>query len=87
MAECVPHNTGRNNISKAETIALKELANTENIIIKPADKGGSVVIQNRHDYLDEGFRKLSDVNFYSEQNDHLSLQFHSEITTILDEML
>ena len=87
LAECVPHNTGRNNISKAETTALRELARNKNIVIKPADKGGSVVIQNRQAYLDEGFRQLSDVNFYSEQNDDLSLQFHREITTILDEML
>ena len=87
LAECVPPINGRNNISRAESKALKELVSNKNIVIKPADKGGSVVIQNRKNYLEEGFRQLSDVNFYAEQEQDLSLHFHNEITTILDDML
>ncbi len=36
----------------------------EEIIIKQADKGKAVVVQNRSDYLKEGFRQLSDNRFY-----------------------
>ena len=87
LAECIPHKPGRNNITKPETLAIKELAQNKHIIIKPADKGGSVVILNRNYYLEEGFRQLSDANFYSEQQNDLSHQFHNEIIQILDDML
>ena len=36
----------------------------KNIVIKPADKGSSIVIMNRADYLKEGYKQLSDTNFY-----------------------
>ena len=52
-----PHNK---NLSKAEYRAIKELSNNTNIIIKPADKGGAVVILDKKDYLAEGYKQLSD---------------------------
>jgi len=36
----------RPNISKAEARAITELKNIGSIIIKPADKGGAVVVMN-----------------------------------------
>ena len=35
----------------------------ELIVIKKADKGSNIVIQNRKDYLREGNQQLSDQNF------------------------
>ena len=52
------------NLSLAEKEALAELTKAPNIVIKPADKGSAVVIQNRLDYVREGLRQLSDPNFY-----------------------
>ena len=42
------------NISVAEKQALKDLASNHSIVIKKADKGSSVVIQNKADYAKEG---------------------------------
>ena len=54
----------RSNLSKTEFIAKRTLSNNRNIIIKKADKGSAVVIQNRSDYIAEGLKQLNDRNFY-----------------------
>ncbi|CAN7939219.1 unnamed protein product [Ixodes hexagonus] len=54
----------RQNISKDERAAMKALSERTDIIIKPADKGGAVVVLNKTDYLEEGMRQLNDRSFY-----------------------
>ena len=76
----------RQNISKEQRSAIKELYNNTNIVIKPADKGGAIVILNREDYIKEGIRQLSDNNFYIQTDTDLSKQHFDEIKAKLDEM-
>ena len=54
----------RFNTSKKERQAMKSLKNNKNIIIKPADKGGAIVIQNKEDYIKEGERQLANKEHY-----------------------
>ena len=56
--------SGLTNISPKEKEAIRELRDNNKIVIKPADKGSAVVILNREDYLAEGYKQLSDTNFY-----------------------
>ncbi|XP_077137274.1 uncharacterized protein LOC143799701 [Ranitomeya variabilis] len=42
-----------NNISKREKMALEDLRQNTDIVIRQADKGGGVVVQNRSDYIEE----------------------------------
>ena len=44
----------RPNINKAEARAITELKNIDLIIIKPADKGGAVVVMDKKLYEQEG---------------------------------
>ena len=53
------------NITHDENTALNSLLNNHDIVIKPADKGGAIVILNRADYIAEGERQLSDLGFYN----------------------
>ena len=46
---------------KAIMTRLKE---NNSIIIKKADKGSNVVIQNRSDYIEEGLSQLQETSFY-----------------------
>ncbi|VDI08116.1 Hypothetical predicted protein, partial [Mytilus galloprovincialis] len=52
------------NVDKTDLKAIQELKNNPNLIIKPADKGGAIVILNKKDYLQEAERQLSDKKFY-----------------------
>ncbi|CAJ0964548.1 unnamed protein product [Ranitomeya imitator] len=52
------------NLSLVEKQALSSLQNNKNITIKPADKGGAIVVMNHTDYNKEVIRQLSDSNTY-----------------------
>lgn len=52
------------NLSWEEEIALKELVQNKNIVIKPADKGSSIVILGRDQYIAEVNRQLNDKMYY-----------------------
>ena len=67
------------NITPQERIAIRELRDNEKIIIKPADKGSAVVILNREDYLVEGYKQLSDTNFYQKQDSDLTETHRVEV--------
>jgi hypothetical protein len=74
------------NLSYNERAALAELKKATNIIIKPADKGSAVVIQDIDDYINEGIRQLSDNNFYVETPDDFT-SLHSELINSLVDYL
>ena len=60
----VPRKNLKFNLTKEERSAKRSLSSNNDIIIKKADKGSAVVIQNCSDYVTEGLRQLSDRNFY-----------------------
>lgn len=45
-----------NNLPKAQRDALKELQSDPLVVVKPADKGGSICILNRSDYVNDIYR-------------------------------
>ena len=52
----------QSNLSAEEWKALRGLAADKSIVIKGADKGSSVVVWDRSDYLHEASRQLQDQN-------------------------
>ena len=56
----------QSNLSGKEWKALKNLADERSIVIKRADKGSSVVVWDRDDYLQEASRQLRDTNMYED---------------------
>lgn len=55
----IPHN-----LSYKEKEALKTLGNNKDLVIRAADKGGGVVVQNFGDYQREALHILSDPEYY-----------------------
>ena len=55
------------NLSPEELEALKQLRNDNTIIIKKADKGSTVVLMNRDDYIAEVERQRNDAKFYKKK--------------------
>lgn len=60
----LPHSRN-NNLKPDEREALKSLRNRSDIVIKPADKGGAVVVWKKELYLAEVNKQLSNSEFYS----------------------
>ncbi|GFR92967.1 hypothetical protein ElyMa_004366400 [Elysia marginata] len=52
------------NLRNGEKQALNELKKNKNITIKPADKGGAVVVLNTSDYIAECTKQLSNITHY-----------------------
>lgn len=53
------------NLSKGESNGIRELKNNKQIIIKPSDKGGGIVIMNRVNYIIEAESQLNDTKYYN----------------------
>ena len=67
--EYIPLKGVKYNLSKAEHDALTELQHRKSFIIKPADKGGAVVVMKKELYVQEGIRQLHN-SFYYKQLDY-----------------
>ena len=58
------HLKEKDNLTKNQVKALRELAQNNSIVIKPADKGSSIVIMDRYQYVFEGERQLNNQDHY-----------------------
>ena len=54
----------KRNLKKMEIHAITSLKNNGDTVIKPTDKGDSIVIMNRLDYIQEGLRQLNNTDHY-----------------------
>ena len=77
----------KRNLTRAEFTAKSSLQNNHSIVIKKADKGLNVVIQNRTDYIKEGLKQLSDLKFHGLQERSLTQHHNSLIKKAIDGML
>ena len=68
-------------------MGIRSLSNNVDIVIKKADKGFAIVIQNTSDYILEGVRQLSDTKFYVETDDDLTSQHQQEISHLLNTLV
>lgn len=52
------------NLSTGECKALQELENNDNIMVKPADKGGGIVVMDKDKYMQESYRQVLDTEIH-----------------------
>lgn len=76
----------QSNLTKSEILSLKRLRDNKHIVIKPADKGSSVVILDRFQYLWEGNRQLADRKHYIPLKQPIYPQTIPMIVKILDQL-
>ena len=72
------------NITSDEHKALHDLKTNRRIIIKEADKGSSVVIQDREQYIQEGSRQLNDTKYYSKLDHDPTPTFTKDVDKALN---
>ena len=76
----------RPNLTKNELTALNNLKKRTDIVIKPADKGGCVVVWRRDLYVKEGASQLDEsTNFYVQQKKDPTKAFNKTIITRIKE--
>ena len=74
-------------MSDEQRKAIVDLAKDDSIIIKHADKGGSIVIMNSDDYINAFFDTLADPNFYEELSSDPNPDYRAKIDQKIDELL
>ena len=63
---------------------MRELHNNRNIIIKPADKGGSTVTMNTTDYIQEAQRQLLNPEHYKPLTSDTTTSYNKYIHHLMD---
>ena len=81
------NNQNNTNLSPAESIALKNLEKRKEMIIKPADKGGKIVLWPTQLYIKEANRQLGDKSYYKEQTEDKTPTLSIEIETFIKHLL
>ncbi len=74
------------NVTREEIQALKELSSNQDIIIKKADKGSCICIQNKNTYIEECMSQLNDNHVYKMENNNLTSFNNDKIHTLIDEI-
>lgn len=78
-----------NNLTPAEIKSLDSLMHNTEIVIKAADKGGGIVIQNREVYVAEAHRLLADTNTYvplaTDPTKNFAMELHDLVKTGVDD--
>jgi hypothetical protein len=68
----------------AVLLALRDIQERDDIFIKPADKGSTVVVMDKTTYLQEAERQLSDCGFYEKFDSDPTLDFTQKIKRALE---
>ena len=74
------------NISKSEFASLRSLSRDDSIVIKRADKSGTIVIMKKSDYIAEVERQLHNSNYYEKLESDPSEEVKSKIVNCIDEL-
>ena len=76
-----------NNLDTNQRKALLDLANDASIIIKPADKGGAIIIMNSNDYSEACLNSLLNTDFYEELPNDANPEYKAKLNDKIDDLL
>lgn len=76
----------RYNLSKKEIYSIQQLRNNDGLTIKPADKGGALVLMDTDLYLQEAYRQLNDINYYIKLDKPIYTDNINKLRSILTDM-
>lgn len=74
------------NLTKQEQNALKELATDPSLVIKNADKGSGIVIEDTKQYILDGLEHLADKSIYEEINSDPTIPLTNAINQYVSKM-
>ncbi|CAJ0923568.1 unnamed protein product [Ranitomeya imitator] len=82
--EMIPETISRDNLNLEERRALKELKDLKEVIIKPSDKGGNIVVWSVKAYEREMMRQLKDSSCYRKLTFNPLSKFRLELFDLLE---
>ena len=74
-------------LSADELSAFKSLRSRNDVFIKPADKGGTVVVWRADLYRQEALRQLNDASFYTKLNSDPTLSHQKTVKTTINHFI
>ncbi len=74
------------NVTVEEVQALKELSSNQDIVIKKADKGSCICIQNKTTYIQECMSQLNNTQVYRKETSNLTSVNNQKIHMLIDEI-
>ena len=80
-----PSSNPEKNLTNKEYQAMRDLYKTPDNTIKPADKGGSLVIMNKEDYIPDANRQLSNQEHYKTLDEDRTHSYNKYIHHLLDQ--
>jgi len=83
----IPSINKPNNTTKTQFIELRNLINNKDVIVTPADKGGTTVILNKDNYILEAKRQLNDPKYYRQLATPMTTDNYDSVSVILRRML
>uniref|UniRef100_A0A803JIM5 GIY-YIG domain-containing protein n=1 Tax=Xenopus tropicalis TaxID=8364 RepID=A0A803JIM5_XENTR len=78
-------NTGTSNLSQGERSAIIQIKNWDDVVIKPSDKGGNVVIWPKILYVAEALKQLTDGKCYSKLHHDPTSAFRESYNSIVQD--
>ena len=86
MFKAIPMRERPLNLSTQQRESLNRLADDELIIIKKADKGSNIVVENRLDHITECKRQLNDIKFYMKLEEDLTSKYRLKVEQLIIQM-
>ncbi|XP_056416058.1 uncharacterized protein LOC130357391 [Hyla sarda] len=80
----IKRNTYNDNLTREERQSLERLRNLNDVIIKPADKGGNIIVWPREMYEAEARRQLRDNTCYKKLSFNPLISFKNSLEIILE---
>ena len=66
----------QDNLTRKERIALRELIQNTNIVINKADKGSTIVVEDKDEYIHNAMTHLNDRTVYKPLTEDISPKLH-----------
>ena len=74
------------NLTPTQRKALKELSSDETLVIKSADKGSGIVVEDTEQYVRDGLNHLSDKTVYEKITSDPTKPLSKAINTYIETM-
>ena len=76
----------RDNLSRAERKALTSLKENKLIVVNKADKGSTIVVQNKADYIENGLKHLDNPTVYQKLASDMTNEVYHFVNKFLDSL-